>query len=186
MKSAFIALRLFLLMTALCGVLYPAAVTLLGSALFPEKVRGSLIERNGAIRGSVLIGQNFVHDRYFQGRPSAGQYGTLPASASNLSPMSAQLLVEVKKRQQSQGHDVPAEMLFSSGSGLDPHISPEAAVDQLKKVVRARRIDETDEQKLLELIKINTEEPQFGFLGQRRVNVLRLNLTMDETLDERK
>ncbi len=186
MKSAFIALRLFLLMTVVCGIIYPTATTLIGSAFFPEKAQGSLIEKNGAVVGSELIGQNFGDDRYFQGRPSASQYGTLPSGASNLSPVSPKLIEEVKKRQEALGANVPAELLFSSGSGLDPHISPEAAVYQMKKIVGARGINEIAEQKLLELIKLNTEEPQFRFLGQRRVNVLRLNLALDETFNERK
>lgn len=170
-------------MTIGLGVVYPVTVTVFGRLLFPHQSAGSLILANGRPIGSELIGQRFISDRYFQGRPSdAGDgYDGTSSGGSNLGPTSSRLIERIDARTRSLSATnpsvpVPADLVTSSGSGLDPDISPAAAEFQIPRVARSRGISETD---LRELVRRHTEQRQFGFLGEPRVNVLRLNLALD-------
>lgn len=187
MKTFFQALRLFLVLTILTEILYPFGITFLSNLCFPNQANGNLIEKNGKIIGSKLIAQNFKDPKYFWPRPSAVDFGTVPSGASNFSPTNAKLKEIVLKREESfrvsneflQSESVPSEMLFASASGLDPHISPEAARLQVSRIVATRQLNTMQKTRLFQLIKSHTEGPQFGFFGEPRVNVLNLNLALD-------
>lgn len=180
------ALTMLLLMTVLTGLVYPLAVTGLAQVFFPDQANGSLIVRQGKVIGSKLIGQYFDKPEYFWGRPSATSsfsYNATASGGSNLGPTNPLLIEAVKARivalrAADPGNDspIPVDLVTASGSGLDPHISPAAALYQVKRVARARTLDETT---VYKLVGQHTEERQFGFLGERRVNVLQLNLTLD-------
>ena len=188
MKIITCALRLFLLMTILTGILYPFLVTGLGQMIFPYRANGSLVALRGKIVGSDLIGQKFVSEKYFWPRPSAIDYNPLPSGGSNLGPTSVDLLTKVAERRKlmekahPESRAVPSDLLFASGSGLDPHITPEAAKYQLERVGRARALDIEQKRILITLVEQYVEPPVFGIFGQPRVNVLRLNLALDSTL----
>jgi len=186
-----IALRMLAIMTLLTGVIYPLFVTLVAQVFYTDQANGSLLSRDGQVIGSALIGQQTDDPRYFWWRPSAVEYmqgATLnnlgSSGATNYGWTSATLANEVAQRhadfrQQNDLSDsvpVPDEMLFASGSGLDPHISPEAARLQIDRVASARGLDP---ETVAALVEQHIEMPQFGFLGQSRVNVLRLNLALD-------
>ncbi len=174
-----------ILWTVLVGVLYPLAITVVAQSAFARQANGSLIERRGTIVGSELLAQQFTSARYFWSRPSAGNYATVPSGASNLGPTSKKLQDSVDSLAaalRATHHlppdaPVPADLVFTSGSGLDPHISPEAARFQIARVAAARGLSETKVKALVERL---IEPPQWGFLGEPRVNVLRLNLALDE------
>jgi K+-transporting ATPase ATPase C chain len=188
MKTISTALRIFLILTLLTGIIYPLAVTGITQLAFPFKANGSLIVSKHQILGSQLIGQSFDSTAYFFSRPSAIDYKTIPSGGSNLGMTSNKLKIQVAGRKTqflsfnglSSNTIVPSEMLFASASGLDPHISPEAALLQVNRIVEARQLDSTKKQMLLQLIEQHTEKPQFYFLGEKRVNVLLLNLSLDE------
>ena len=188
MKVITQALRLFLLMTILTGILYPFLVTGLGQMLFPYKANGSLVVFKGKIVGSDLIGQKFVSEKYFWSRPSAIDYNPLPSGGSNLGPTSVDLLTKVAQRRKlmekanPESRTVPSDLLFASGSGLDPHITPEAAKYQLERIARVRALDIKQNKILITLVEQYVEPPVFGIFGQPRVNVLKLNLALDSTL----
>ncbi|MRR09056.1 potassium-transporting ATPase subunit KdpC [bacterium] len=183
-RQAFVALGMLLAMTVITGLAYPLLVTLTAKLLMPERADGSLITRDGRCIGSTLIGQSFIGKGYFHGRPSASGYMAMPSAASNAGPTSALLDGESDERRDSyrQAHAlpgdlaVPVEMLFASGSGLDPHISPEAARNQQVLIARVRGIPPPV---VDSLITAGTERRQWGFLGQPRLNVLLLNLALD-------
>lgn len=190
-KQTMIAVRTLLILTILTGVIYPLAVMLVAQGLFPAQANGSLLVVDGVTVGSALIGQAVDDGRYFWPRPSAVDYlrGTAPAApassgASNQGATSATLAQDVARRAAAfrTAHaladdvDVPPDMLFASGSGLDPHISPEAARLQIDRVAAARGIDR---ESVAALVEDHIEPPQLGFLGQTRVNVLLLNLALD-------
>jgi K+-transporting ATPase ATPase C chain len=179
-------LVLFAALTVVTGVVYPVAVTAIGNAVFPRQAGGSLIEQNGKVVGSELIGQQFDAPRYFWGRLSAtspNPYNAQASSGSNLGPTNPALADEVKGRL-SALHDadpsstapVPVDLVTSSGSGLDPEISPAAAAYQIDRVAKARKLAREDVEAL---VQRNTTGRQFGVLGEARVNVLRLNLALD-------
>jgi len=182
------SLRILLVMTLLTGVLYPVLMTVIAKVCFQFQADGSMIEKNGKIIGSELIAQKFQGERYFWPRPSAVNYIPYPSGASNLGPTSDSLKRLVQRRKEDFiGKNglaptalVPVEMLFSSGSGVDPHISPEAALLQLNRVAAGRHFDEIQKKALLVLVQNHVEGQQFGILGEQRVNVLRLNLALDE------
>jgi K+-transporting ATPase ATPase C chain len=183
-----ISLKMLLVMTILTGVLYPVLMTVIAQLVFPNKSNGSMIEKNGEVIGSELIAQKFQSDKYFWCRPSAIDYNPLPSGASNLGPTSKTLKDSVEERRKhfieknflQPNTIVPTEMLFASGSGIDSHISPEAAFLQVDRIAQARGFDNQQKILLKTLVQNHIETPQFGFLGESRVNVLKLNLALDE------
>jgi K+-transporting ATPase ATPase C chain len=182
-----IALKFLLVMTVLTGVIYPFFITGVAQLAFPAKANGSLVMKDGKIEGSELIAQKFDSSIYFWSRPSAIDYNPIPSGASNLGPTSDNLKKQVAEKRKlfatnnsiADTSAIPKEMLFASASGLDPHISPEAALLQLKRVAMARNLNETQKQKVQQLIKNKTEEPQFLLFGESRINVFELNLALD-------
>jgi len=177
-------------MVILLGLLYPLAMVGLTGAVFPSQANGSLIVRDGKVIRSSLIGQNFTGEGYFQGRPSAtvdadpadatltvsAPYNAANSSGSNLGPTSKALIDRVKEDADKLGKGVPVDLVTTSGSGLDPHISPAAAAWQVARVAKARNVPEADIQRL---VAQHTEGRMYGLLGEPKVNVLQLNLALD-------
>lgn len=179
-KTLKTSLRALAVITALTGVLYPLLVTCLAQSVFPRQAQGRLLKRDGVVVGSDLLAQKFSSPAYFHARPSAADYATIPSGASNLSQTSIALKTAVSERQASLEPNAPADLLTASGSGLDPHISSEAARFQLHRVADARALSAEEAMHLEELVLQFTEKPQFLFLGKERLNVLRLNLRLDQ------
>jgi K+-transporting ATPase ATPase C chain len=184
MKDLITSVLMILVMTLALGLLYPLSVWVVGQALFPHQANGSLIERDGKIIGSELIGQNFTSPGYFHGRPSAAGngYDASASGGSNLGPTSRKLIDRVTadsdaRAGENPGALVPGDLVTTSGSGLDPHISPAAADFQVPRVARERGISEDE---LQQVVARFTEGRQFGVLGEPRVNVLMLNLELDK------
>jgi K+-transporting ATPase ATPase C chain len=185
LRSGFV---LFLLLSLLTGAAYPGLVTLVARVAFPHRANGSLILRDGHVQGSRLIGQPFRDARYFWGRPSATTptpYNALSSGGSNLGPTNPAQDKAVKARlaELHAAHPdaripVPVDLVTASASGLDPHISPAAAQYQVPRVARARGLAE---ERVLQLVRACTEGRTLGLLGEPRVNLLRLNLTLDNT-----
>ena len=181
------ALSIFIMLTLVTGVAYPLLTTGLVQWWFPNEANGSLIEHNGEVRGSLLIGQSFTRPEYFQGRPSAtgdAPYNALASSGSNLAGSNPALDEAVKKnvaalRQANPAarENVPVDLVTASGSGLDPHISPEAAVWQIPRVAKARGIPESEVKRLVDEY---TKKPLPYFIGEPVVNVLELNMALDD------
>ncbi|CAO4149359.1 K(+)-transporting ATPase subunit C [Methylorubrum aminovorans] len=190
------ALVLLVALTAVTGLAYPLAVTGIAGTIFPAEAAGSLIERDGRVVGSSLIGQSFTGEGYFHGRPSAttaadladasktvpAPYNAANSAGSNLGPTSAALAERVKGdldalRGQNPGQPVPVDLVTTSGSGLDPDVSPEAAFFQVSRVAKARRLPED---KLRDLVAGQVKGRTLGLLGEPRVNVLALNLALDD------
>lgn len=173
----FIALKVSGVLTILLGLIYPLAITLFAQTVFPQKANGSLIVREGRIIGSHLLAQKFLSQGYFWARPSASDYGAVPSGASNQGPTSKVLKAALEER---KAKGMTLDLLFASGSGLDPHISIDAALSQVGRIVQSRNLSESDKSKIVELIQQNTERRDFGLFGEPRVNVLLLNLGMDK------
>jgi K+-transporting ATPase ATPase C chain len=176
-----VALLLVLAIGLLTGVAYPLAVTGLAQLFFPYSASGSVIERDGKPVGSELIGQNFARAEYFHPRPSAGAYDALASGGSNAAPSSAGLIATIKRRTDAARAElgqrqIPIDMVTASGSGLDPHISPQSAYAQAPRVAAARNMEEGD---LWKLIAFYVEDRTVNILGGPRVNVLKLNLALD-------
>ena len=182
-------------LTLITGVVYPFAITGIAQVVFPYKAQGSLVERDGKVVGSALIGQEFTSDAYFHGRPSAttapdpndstktvpAPYNAANSGGSNLGPTSKSLIERIqgdieKLKQENPSAQVPVDLVTTSGSGLDPHISPEAALFQVPRVAKARDLPEN---RLRQLVAENTSDRFVGLLGEPRVNVLELNLALD-------
>src|SRR5215472_6369672 len=186
------AIILLLALTAITGLAYPLAITAVAGAIFPKQAQGSLIERDGKVIGSALIGQEFRSDKYFHGRPSAttapdpndstkavpAPYNAANSGGSNLGPTSKALNDRVKEdveklKAENPSMPVPVDLVTTSGSGLDPDISPEGALFQVPRVAKARNLPED---KLRQLVEENTAKRFVGLFGEPRVNVLELNL----------
>jgi K+-transporting ATPase ATPase C chain len=188
MKTLFIALKIFLFFTVLTGIVYPLLVTGIAQLAFPAKANGSLIVKDNKTIGSELIGQQFDSTIYFTSRPSAVSYNSLPSGGSNYGLTNVKLknLVTERKHQFIAFNQldsltvIPSEMLFASASGLDPHISPTAALLQVDRIAKARNFSFDQKQKLLQSIKELAASPQFLILGEDRINVLVLNLSLDK------
>src|ERR1700733_45134 len=189
------AIILLLALTVITGLAYPLAITAVAGAIFPKQAEGSLIERDGKVVGSALIGQEFKSDKYFHGRPSAtvapdpndstktvpAPYNAANSGGSNLGPTNKALIDRVqgdvdKLKQENPSGAVPIDLVTTTGSGLDPHISPEAALFQVPRIAKARNLPED---RVRQLVVDNTEGRLFGLLGEPRVNVLQLNLALD-------
>jgi potassium-transporting ATPase KdpC subunit len=190
------AIVVLVALTLITGLAYPLAMTGIAQALFPRQAQGSLIERNGTVVGSELIGQVFESDKYFHGRPSAttapdpndstktvpAPYNAANSGGSNLGPSNKALIDRVqgdidKLKQENPSAPVPADLVTTSASGLDPHISPEAALFQIPRIAKARNLPED---RIRQLVTDHTEGRLFGLLGEPRVNVLLLNVALDQ------
>ncbi len=183
MKNLRPCIVVFLMLTFLTGVVYPLAVTAVSQLFFRDKANGSLLIIGEDTRGSLLIGQKFENPAYFRSRPSMTDYSAMPSGASNQGPTSEALRQAVEDRKneltRSIPGQIPPDLLLASGSGLDPHISPDAAFAQIDHVAKARSLSPEQKTGLTELVKRCIEEPQWGIFGAPRVNVLRLNLAAD-------
>jgi K+-transporting ATPase ATPase C chain len=176
MKTIIESLRILFVLTALTGFAYPLVVTVIGRIAFHEAATGSVARQGGQAVGSKLLAQKAESPKYFWPRPSAGDFATVASGASNKGPTSADLAKSIAERRERFGKDAPDELLTASGSGLDPHLSPAAAKYQAARIAEVRKIDVA---KVNSLIDRLTEGPQFGFLGEARVNVLALNQALD-------
>jgi potassium-transporting ATPase KdpC subunit len=189
------AIIVLVVLTLITGLAYPLAMTAIAGAIFPKQAQGSLVEQNGKVVGSALIGQEFKDDKYFHGRPSAttapdpadstktvpAPYNAANSGGSNLGPTSKALNDRIKAdvdklKGQNPSVPVPVDLVTTSGSGLDPDISPEGALFQVPRVAKARQIPED---RLRQLVTENTEGRLAGLFGEPRVNVLALNLALD-------
>ena len=184
------AILVLVMLTLITGLAYPLAMTGIAGVIFPKQAQGSLIEKDGKVIGSAIIGQNFTKPEYFHGRPSAttdtdpndstkkvpAPYNAANSSASNAGPTSKALIDRVKEDADKLGKGVPVDLVTTSGSGLDPHISVKNAEAQAARVAKARNLSV---EKVRALIAANTSKPDLGILGDAGVNVLTLNLALD-------
>jgi potassium-transporting ATPase KdpC subunit len=191
------AIILVIALTLITGLVYPLAMTGIAQVLFPRQANGSLIDKDGKIIGSTLIGQVFADDKYFHGRPSAtnapdpndatktvdAPYNTGNSMGSNLGPTNKALIDRVKGdvdklKEENPKSPVPIDLVTTTGSGLDPHISPEAAYFQVPRIAKARNMPED---RVRQMVSENIEGPTLGLLGEPRANVLALNIALDST-----
>ncbi|MBK9358172.1 MAG: potassium-transporting ATPase subunit KdpC [Bacteroidales bacterium] len=188
MKTLITSLRILLFFTVLTGIVYPLFVTGIAQLVFPAKANGSLIMKDNKLIGSVLIGQQFDSAIYFSSRPSAISYNPLPSGASNSGPTNFKLKTAFYNRKSDfirvnlldSLTEIPAEMLFASASGLDPHITPRAALLQVERIAAARGLSSVQKDMVNKEIKKLTEKPQFSIFGEERINVLNLNIVLDK------
>lgn len=184
MKTFIIAAKLIAVMTLVTGVVYPLLMLGAAQMLFPHQANGSLIYVDGRLIGSELLAQEFTDSTYFWPRPSGIGYNPQPSSGTNLGPTSKTLKDQIGTRralltESSGGAEPPDDLLLASGSGLDPHISPEAARFQTERVARARALSSEQSAQLRDLVEGRVESRNLGFIGQPRVNVFLLNLAID-------
>ena len=187
MKEFMQSLRSLVFFTVLLGLVYPLTMTGLSQVLFRDKANGSLIKKDQTIIGSELIAQKFTKPEYFWPRPSGCDFNPIPSGASNLGPTSGDLRKQISDRRQElarafsvQESEIPQDLLTTSGSGLDPHVSPEGARIQIPRIMKAKKWPSSSLQRLEDLVDSMTERPTLGILGDKRVNVLRLNLALEE------
>lgn len=163
-------------MTVVLGIVYPLTMTGITQLLFPNQAHGSFVKVGDKVVGSTLIAQSFKDPKFFWPRPSAIDYNPVSSGASNLGPTSADLKSKIDDRRK-QG--LEGDLLYSSGSGLDPHIGPKSAEAQMERIAQARNFNQKQRQALIELVRTYTENRQFGFLGEPRVNVLKVNMALN-------
>jgi K+-transporting ATPase ATPase C chain len=194
------AIVLIVVLTAITGLVYPLAITGIAGVIFPRQAQGSLIEQDGKVIGSALIGQVFADDKYFHGRPSAttapdpndstktvpAPYNAANSGGSNLGPTNKALVDRVKEdvdklKAENASAPVPIDLVTTTGSGLDPHITPEGALFQVPRVAKARNMPED---RVRQLVNDNTEGRFLGLLGEPRVSVLALNLALDKAVSQ--
>jgi K+-transporting ATPase ATPase C chain len=188
MKTIIISFKIFLFLTILTGIVYPVLITCIAQISFNSKANGSMVFAENKAVGSELIGQTFDGTIYFSSRPSATGYNPLPSGGSNFGITNSKLINQVSERKRKflaynsldSLSDLPSEMLFASASGLDPHISPESALIQVERISKARNFNGSQKETLNKKIRELIESPQFGFLGNERINVLKLNLALNE------
>jgi len=183
-KNLITSVLMTLVTTVVFGLIFPLVITALAQALFPDKANGQLITKNGKLVGSKIIGQSFSSPGYFHSRPSSAGtgYDAANSSGSNLGPTNQTLIARVQSdadrlQAENPGTPIPMDLLTTSGSGLDPHISPEAAEFQVPRIAKERNLTPDA---VRAAIRQHTEPREFGFLGEPRVNVLELNLALDE------
>ncbi len=182
------ALRLFIALTLLTGVIYPLAITVIGQTIWHEKAAGMWLEVNNRIVGSKWIGQTFSEPRYFWGRPSSSKYDAMNSGGSNLGPTNPQLKKQIEERvaallkadPEAKKEAIPSDLLYASGSGLDPDISLQGALFQLERVAKARDLDETGKGELRKMIELHAKQRFSRLFSQPYVNVLEINIALDE------
>ncbi len=185
MKTLIQSCIILLVMTVLTGAVYPLMVTGVGQALFHDQAMGQIVSRDGQPIASAIIAQKMTSPKYFWPRPSGAGYNATGSSGTNLGPVSADLKKQYEERRKAlmEAHpdqgEPPQDLLFASGSGLDPEISPAAAIYQLNRVAKARNFNEEQTTKLKALVTEHTQGPTLGFLGNSRVNVMELNIVLD-------
>lgn len=185
MKTLIQSCLMLVMMTVLTGLVYPVLVTGAGQTLFREKALGQMVTRDGQVVASAIIAQKITSPKYFWPRPSGADYNAAASGGTNLGPTSSDLKKQYEERRKAlmEAHpeqgEPPQELLFASGSGLDPEISPAAATYQLNRVLKARNFNEEQTAKLKALIEEHTLKPTLGFMGETRVNVMELNLALD-------
>ena len=189
-RNLLVAALMTIVTTLLFGIVYPLVMTGLAQAIFPAKANGQLIQRSGRVIGSRIIGQAFSSPAYFHGRPSAAGagYDAANSAGTNLGPTSRKLVDSVKAavvaaKKENPAAPVPIDLVTSSASGLDPHLSPAAALFQVPRVAREREVNEAD---VRQVVEAHVENRQWGFFGEPRVNVLELNLALDDRWPRRR